>query len=78
MLGCLTQIWVKYGQTPSVGLKMQLKNVHLKVKVEVGLKCEIRFLTQHLGLSIFDPNLGSNNPALFRECILQYDTWLFE
>jgi len=24
------------------------------------------FLTQHLGLSIFDPNLGSNNPALFR------------
>jgi len=57
---------------------MQLKNVHLKVKVEVGLKCEIRFLTHHLGLSIFDPNLGSNNPALFRECILQYDTWLFE
>jgi len=24
------------------------------------------FLTQHLGSSIFDPNLGSNNPALFR------------
>jgi len=23
-------------------------------------------LTQHLGLSIFYPNLGSNNPALFR------------
>jgi len=38
----------------------------LKVKVEVGLKFEITFLTQHLGLSIFDPNLGSNNPALFR------------
>jgi len=35
---------------------MQLKNVELKVKV--GLK--------HLGLSIFDPNLGSNNPALLR------------
>jgi len=42
---------------------MQLK---LKMKVEVGLKFEIMFLTQHLGLSIFDPNLGSNNPALFR------------
>jgi len=24
------------------------------------------FLTQHLGLSIFDPNLGWNNPAFFR------------
>jgi len=36
------------------------------VKVEVGLKFEITFLTQHLDLSIFYPNLGSNNPALFR------------
>jgi len=36
------------------------------VKVEVGLKFEITFVTQHLGLSIFDPNLGSNNPELFR------------
>jgi len=26
------------------------------------------FLTQLLGLSIFDPNLDSNNPALFRVC----------
>jgi len=26
----------------------------------------IAFLTQHLGLSIFYPILGSNNPALFR------------
>jgi len=41
---------------------MQLK----KIKVEVGLKFEIVFLTQHLGLSIFYPNLSSNNPALFR------------
>jgi len=38
----------------------------LNVKIEVGLKFETQFLTQHLGLSIFDPNLGSNNPALFR------------
>jgi len=38
----------------------------LKVKVEVGLKFEITFLTQYLSLSIFYPNLGSNNPALFR------------
>jgi len=45
---------------------MQLKNVQLIVKVEVGLKLEITFLTQHLGLSIFYPSLGSNNPALFR------------
>jgi len=28
------------------------------VKVEVGLKFEIKFLTPHLGLSIFDHNLG--------------------
>jgi len=36
--------------------KMQLKN--LQLKVEVGLKCEITFLTHPLGLSIFYPNLG--------------------
>jgi len=36
------------------------------VKVEVGLKFEITFLTQHLDLSIFYPNFGSNNPALLR------------
>jgi len=35
-----------------------------KCTVEIGLKFEITFLTQHLGLSIFYPNLGSNNPAL--------------
>jgi len=40
---------------------MQFQKLHLKVKVEVGLKFEIACLTQHLGLSIFDPNLGSNN-----------------
>jgi len=38
MPGCfnpnLSQIWTN----PNVGLKMQLKNVQLKVKVEVGLK----------------------------------------
>jgi len=50
----LGQIWTN----PNVGLKMQLKNLQLKVKVEVGLKFEITFLTQHLGLPIFDPNLG--------------------
>jgi len=49
----LGQIWT----SPN---KNAIKNVQLKVKVE------ITFLTQHLGLSIFDPNLGSNNPALFR------------
>jgi len=42
----------------------------LKVKLEVGFKFETTFLTQHLGLSIFDPNLGSNNPELFRVFVL--------
>jgi len=28
------------------------------VKVEFGLKFSIKCLTHHLGLSIFDPNLG--------------------
>jgi len=53
MLGCfnpnLGQIWTN----PNVGLKRQLKNLHLKVRVEVGFKFEMTFLTQHLGLSIF-------------------------
>jgi len=42
-----------------LGSKFNLKKkIQLKVRVEVGLKFEITFLTQHLGLSIFDPNLG--------------------
>jgi len=57
MLGCfnpnLGHIWTN----PNVGLKKQLKHLQLRVKVEVGLKFEITFLTQHLGLSIFDQNL---------------------
>jgi len=32
-----------------------------------GLKMSFKMLTQLLGLSIFDPNLGLNNPA-FLEC----------
>jgi len=63
---CLNPNLAKIWTNPNVGLKMQLKNVELKVKVEVGLKFEITFLTQHLGLSIFYPNLVSNNPALFK------------
>jgi len=44
--------------------KCWVKNaMQMKVKVEVGLKFEITCLTQHLSLSIFYPNLGSNNPA---------------
>jgi len=35
----LGQIWTK----SNVGLKMQLKKIQLKVKVEVGLKFEITF-----------------------------------
>jgi len=46
------------------------------VKVEVGFKFEITFLTQHLGLSIFYPILGSNNPALCRVYIVEkYSIW---
>jgi len=63
MLGCFNpnvgQIWTN----PNVGVKMQLKSLQLKVKVEVGL-------TQYLGLSIFYPNVGSNYPTLFR--VLRY------
>jgi len=51
------QIWTN----PNVGLKMQLKNVKLKLG-----SFEMTFLTQLLGLCIFDPILGSNNPALFK------------
>jgi len=42
------------------------------VKVEVGLTFKIIFLTQHLGLSIFDTNLVWNNPAFFR---VHYKWW---
>jgi len=52
---------------PKCWVKIKLKDVQLKVKV--GLKFEITFLTQRLGLSKFDRNLGSNNPALFRVLI---------
>ncbi len=36
----------------------------------VGLNFYIKFLTQKLGKSIFDPKLGWNNPAFFRVYIL--------
>jgi len=60
MLGCFNPNLVHIWTNPNVGLKMSFKNIQLKVKVEVT------FLTQHLDLSVFDPNLGWNNPALFR------------
>jgi len=61
MLGCFNP---NLGQwtNPNVGLKMQLKNVQLKVKVKVGSKFEIHFLTQHL--SIFLPKFGFNQPSI--------------
>jgi len=31
-----------------------------------GLKISLKTVTQWLGLSIFDPKLGLNNPAIFR------------
>jgi len=39
--------------------KCWVKNAIKILKVEVGLKFEITFLTQHFGLSIFNPNFGS-------------------
>jgi len=53
----LTENWVKYGST-KCWVKYAIKILQLKVKVEDGLKFEITFLTQHLGLSMFYPNLG--------------------
>jgi len=53
---------------PKCWVKNAIKNGQLKMKVEVGLKFEMIFLTQYLGLSIFHLNMGSNNPALFRVC----------
>jgi len=44
---------------------MQKKKKNFTVESESWVKIEITFLTQHVGLSIFFPNLGSNNPALF-------------
>jgi len=43
---------------PKCWVKNVIKKIQLKVKVEVGLNWG--------GLSIFDPNLGWNNPAFFR------------
>jgi len=51
MLGCFNP---KMGQIWTIKNLIK-KKLQLKVKVEV---LEITFLTQHLGLSIYDPNLG--------------------
>jgi len=41
---------------PKCWLKNVIKKIQLKVEVE--LKFKMTFLTQHLGLPIFDPTLG--------------------
>jgi len=38
----------------------------------VGLKMSLKNLTQWLGLSIFDPKLGWNNPAFFYSAYIMY------
>jgi len=52
-----------------------MDNVELKMEFKILTQLQLSlstvhflntFLTQHLGLSIFDPNLGWNNPAFFR------------
>jgi len=45
LLGCFNPNSGKIWTNPNVWLKLQLKNVQLKVKVEVGFKFEITFLT---------------------------------
>jgi len=45
---------------------MQKKNVILNFNPTSTVHFLITFLTQHMGLSIFDPNLGWNKPAFFR------------
>jgi len=51
----MLNIWVKYGKI-SIGLKMQLKNV--QVKVEVGF---ITFLTQHVHML---PKIGLKQSSI--------------
>jgi len=53
MLGCFNPTFGSNMDKPKCWVRNAIKNVQLKV--EVGLKFEI---TQHLGLSIFYPNLG--------------------
>jgi len=61
----------KKNTEPKFGLNMDkqkcwVKNVISNFNPTSTFNILIAFLTQHLGLSIFYPNLGSNNPALFR------------
>jgi len=53
----LTQIWVKYGQTQMFGLKKMSFKMLTQLQLSIVF-FQLHFLTQHLGLSIFDPNLG--------------------
>jgi len=61
MLGCLKPNLGKMWTNPNVGLKMAfqiLTQLRLPLSTTIFF---IAFLTQHLGFSIFYPNLGSNN-----------------
>jgi len=55
----LGQIWTN----PNVGLKITFKMLTQLQLLLSAVHFLITFLTQHLGWSIFDPNLGSNNPG---------------
>jgi len=57
-----TLIWVKYEQT-HVGLKMQLKHVQLKVKVEVGLIWNYIFNPRFRFVHIL-PKFGFKQPSI--------------
>jgi len=54
-----SQIWVKYGwTTPNVGLKMQLKNGHLKVEFLNGI------FNPTFGFVHILPNFGLKQPSI--------------
>jgi len=61
---------------PNLGIIWTNPNVGLNIKKKITVESEswnwVKILTQHLGLSIFYPNLGWNNQALFRV----YETFL--
>jgi len=65
-LGCFYPQLGKIWKNPNVGLKISF-NIWTRLQLSLStVHFLISFLTQHLGLSIFDPNLGWNNPAFFK------------
>jgi len=77
-VGCFNPNLGKIWTNPNVGFKMSFQ---ILTQLQLSLLNYIyffiiAFLTQHLGLSIFDPNLGWNKPA-FLECINILMQWKY-